>query len=233
MNRIRQILVAWGLPLFLSGCAGPPIIPLYIQVQYDPELLPIVTPSDPKLAGGACLILPTDEAVWVSHSIVDSKSAYYPTEIHVGEITRQVAQRVLASYFAEGATESAENAQNRVKVYVKVDHFRLADVLVDPLGRSKDTFYYSFSWIEYLILKLYVTVRFTTPDGSQCWERAYESKPRIPHDFAPSPKPKPTSNDAVVLLFQATLAEVLQQAVTDYRDSTSSATSLAPAPHGT
>ncbi len=230
MNWIRQSFVTWSLPLLLMGCIGPPIISLPIRLPYDPALLTAIIPANPQLAGGAYLVLPAEEAAWISHSIIDSESSYSPTEIHVGEITRQVAHQVLAASFADGVTESAENAGNRMRVYVKVDHFRFGDVHKEPLGRSKDTIYYSWSWIDYLVLKLFVTVRITTPDGQQCWERAYESKPHIPHDFAPLPKPKPEYNDAVSMMFQATLMEVLQQAVTDYREYTTSTTTQTSAP---
>jgi hypothetical protein len=192
---------------------------LPILVPFDPSQLPAVAPADPQLAGGAYLTLPAEEATWVSHTITDSNSAYLPTEIHVGEITRQIVCRVLGASFRNGVTESADHAQDCVRVYVKVDHFRMAEIWAAPNERPRDSLYYSWSWVDFIVLKLFVTVRFSTPDGSTCWERAYESKPRIPHDFGPTPIPRPSYSAEVGRLFHATLAEVLQQAVIDYRES--------------
>jgi len=232
MRRPHQLAVVLFLPLLFAGCTTCDVIvsPYRALVTFDPGRLPPDPWSGSFHAGGACLTLPPDEAAWVSHGFLDSAANFLPTEIHVGEITRQVALRVLQSSFAQGVTEAAVPGHDQVGVYAKVDHFRIHEIFARPYDRHED--YSKWARGDYLALKLSLTVRFTTADGTDCWEKVYETRPLIAKSVRPKGSLSLGYDTEIGRLFQFTLVDLLQQAVRDfgaYRSAALPATSLPPA----
>lgn len=231
MMRTHKLAVVWFLPLLFAGCTtcDVSVSPNRALVTFDSGRLPPDPRSEPFLAGGACLTLPPDEADWVSRGNLDSAAYYLPTEIHVGEITRQVALHVLHSSFAQGVTESAAPGQDQVGVYAKVDHFRIHEFFPRPYDRHED---YS-KWVRgnNLALKLSLTVRITTADGTDGWEKVYESKPLTAKSVRPKGSFSLGFDTEIGRLFQFALADLLQQAMRDFgADRTAALPAGSPSP---